>query len=118
MRKAQFLPCPSFNDFERAVIILHADIPRENRSSGTLRRAEGTMGQVRLRDADLPSLARHGYKWAKLLLILLVVDLSHVVDVPVADLVFVVIIPHPDNFVFVKALYNNGAVCFFLIIEG
>jgi len=49
---------------------------------------------------------------------LLVVDLSHVVDVPVADLVFVVIIPRPDNFVFVKALYNNGAVCFFLIIEG
>jgi hypothetical protein len=76
------------------------------------------MREMRLSDADLSSLAWHGLKCSKFLLVLLVVHLAHVVHVTIADLILPTVVPSSDNFILVKALDNDGAIGLRLVIKG
>ena len=50
MRKAQPFPRAGLDNLKCVVVILQANIPGKNRSSGALRRSEGTVGRLRLSD--------------------------------------------------------------------
>jgi len=75
------------------------------------------VGKVRLRDADLASLAWDRLKGAELVLISLVVDMSHVVNISVFNLVLPSVVPGSDDLVLVESLNNNHAVSLRFIIE-
>ncbi len=75
------------------------------------------MGKVRLRDADLASLAWDRLKGAELVLISLVVDMSHVVNISVFNLVLPSVVPGSDNLVLVESLNNNRVVGLGFIVK-
>lgn len=75
------------------------------------------MGKVRLRDTDLASLIWDRLEGAELVLISLVVDMSHVVNISIFNLVLPSVVPGSDDLVLVESLNNNHAVSLRFVIK-
>jgi hypothetical protein len=76
------------------------------------------MGKMRLCNANLPSLAGYRDERSKVLLILLGVNIAHIMDVTIANLVLGTVIPGSDNLIFVEALNDNSAMSLGFVVKG